>query len=187
MTVDFVVQKDDLLWIWKRQIEQSDEINKTVSRLQMWVVPSYIILSLLSVFMAVIVGRAGVSGSWFFGLMALIGAGAAYYYAIPLRKLTRKRALGLVIREFEKNQRQPPYRIELTLNDVEIVTRWELGESKTGWAAIDRVEKLPDYLLIWYNKQEPLVIPKRDFTSQTQFAEFSNSAQAYFKAATEKP
>ena len=55
----------------------------------------------------------------------------------------------------------------------------DVGESRTGWAGIEKVEENEEYVFLYTGSLQAHVIPKRAFLGGAEAAEFFKLAQAY--------
>lgn len=67
-------------------------------------------------------------------------------------------------RQFE-NQRLGASAIDLVADEAGVETRSTLSESRNTWAAIQKVDELPDHVILWPNDRVGLIVPRRGFSS----------------------
>ena len=86
------------------------------------------------------------------------------------RRLTRRFILRL-LRE-EKPDRGQLGRHRLVLSEEGLAESTAVGESRTSWAGVDRVEQNPDYIYIYTSVAGAHVIPKRAFSDGQEAERF---------------
>lgn len=77
------------------------------------------------------------------------------------RWLTRRAILQLL--EKEKPGKGQLGRHKVVLSEGGVVESTEVGEQRTSWAGVDRVEQNPEYIFIYTSPAAAHVIPKRSF------------------------
>jgi YcxB-like protein len=92
-----------------------------------------------------------------------------------LTRRMMRRALLQLLKE-EKPGRGQLGRHRLVLTDGGVVESTAVGESRTSWAGVDRIEQNPEYIFIYTSPAAAHVIPKqafRDMQEAESFYQFS--------------
>jgi hypothetical protein len=125
-------------------------------------------------------------------LLALLflGAGQPSFYLFPLLfsfaylllfpRLRRRRINSYVrrlVREGRNKGTLGPHRMAISREGL--VDATEVGEAKTLWAGIERVEESADYIFIYKSALSAYVVPKRAFRDAHQSGQFFAAARAY--------
>jgi hypothetical protein len=92
----------------------------------------------------------------------------AFVYWFLYRRLTRRAILELL--QYERPNKGQLGKHKLILNEEGVFESTMVGESRTLWAGVDRIEKNQDYLFIYTSPAGAHIIPKHAF-SNTQEAE----------------
>ena len=92
------------------------------------------------------------------------------------RRLLRRAILQLL--DQEQPERGQLGRHSLELSETGVRERTAVGESRTSWVGVDRVEEDPQYLYLYTSPVAAHVIPKRAFRDAAQAAEFSRRLHA---------
>jgi hypothetical protein len=64
------------------------------------------------------------------------------------------------------------------LEETGVAESTAVGEQRTSWAGIDRIEHDPDYIYIYTTPMAAVVIPKRAFSSPVEAEKFHDLATA---------
>ena len=83
----------------------------------------------------------------------------------------------------EKPDRGLLGRHRLVLSDEGLAESTTVGESRTSWAGVDRVEQNPDYIYIYTSLVGAHVIPKRAFSDGQEAERFYQFSLARKQAA----
>lgn len=92
------------------------------------------------------------------------------------------RAIRQLLRD-ERPDRGQLGRHRLVLGEDGLTETTAVGESRTRWAGVDRVEQSPNYIYIYTSPAAAHVIPKRAFPDLHQADEFYRLSQARRQAA----
>ena len=74
-------------------------------------------------------------------------------------------------------------RHRLVLGDEGLTESTAVGESRTRWAGVDRVEQTPDYIYIYTSPAAAHIVPKRAFPNPAQADAFYRLSQTRRQAA----
>ena len=104
----------------------------------------------------------------------------AFIYALLYPRLRRQR-IDRHVRQLvgEGRNRGTLGRHRLVIGETGLVDSTEVGESKTLWAGIERVEEHGDYIFIYKSALSAYIVPKRAFRDLHQSGQFFAAAQAY--------
>lgn len=91
------------------------------------------------------------------------------------RRLMRGAILRLVGQERPEGGQLGRHRVELS--DGGLLERTAVGESRTSWAGVDRVEEDPQYIYIYTSAAAAHVVPKRAFAAPSGAEAFSRYAR----------
>ena len=94
---------------------------------------------------------------------------------IFLKRQTRRAILKLVQEEKPDRGQLGSHKISLT--ETELVETTHVGQSRTQWAGIDRVEQNDDYIFIYTTPHAAYIVPKRSFDSKHQAESFYQLAR----------
>ena len=95
--------------------------------------------------------------SWIFlGVVFPIMAGL---YLLIVRWLVRRAIWAHVSREKPEKGQLGRHRVELT--DGELIESTAVGESRTSWAGVDRIEEDADYVYVYTGASTAHLVPKR--------------------------
>jgi hypothetical protein len=92
------------------------------------------------------------------------------------RRQTRRAILGLL--KAEKPGKGQLGSHKISLNDEGLVESTAVGESRTSWAGVDRVEQNREYIFIYTSPAGAHIIPKRAFSSLQEAECFYEIARA---------
>lgn len=90
------------------------------------------------------------------------------------------------IREFLKQERQDKGQLgkhRLVLDDAGLVETTAVGESRTSWPGVHRVEQNADYIFIYVAPASAHLIPRRSFKEPQEADSFFEYARAKMQAA----
>lgn len=107
------------------------------------------------------------------------------FFASALLRWQLRRAILERVEEEKPGQGQVG-RHKIRLTEAEIVEQTEVGESRTSWAGVDRIEQNDDYFFIYTSPHGAHVVPKRAFGSPDEAASFYQLAKINKEAATLK-
>jgi hypothetical protein len=102
----------------------------------------------------------------------------AVAYALIYRRLMRRAVLALIAEEKAEKGRLGRHKI--VLSDDGLIETTAVGESRTAWTGIDRIEQDADYIFIYTAPVQAHVIPKRAFagSKSDEFYEFARRRHA---------
>jgi ABC-type nickel/cobalt efflux system permease component RcnA len=178
MEVEYELTRDDLYAFQWRAGYTSSRARR--DRLKVY-------LSLLSALLVFFVFPGLIGGEGFsfsnvnlivFALSFTIMAVFAWWY---LRRALRRAIIGQL--NEEKPGRGQLGRHKIRLTETEIVETTDVGESRTNWVGVDRIEQNDDYIFVYTTPHSAHVIPKRAFDSAGQAASFYQLARVSKEAA----
>jgi hypothetical protein len=94
------------------------------------------------------------------------------------RRLMRRAILQLI--KDEKADRGQLGKHKVVVTEAGLVESTAVGESRTSWAGVDRVEQNPEYIFIYTSPAAAHVIPKRAFRDMAEaeaFYQFSKTSK----------
>lgn len=109
-----------------------------------------------------------------FDLVA-VGLPAAFLFQWCLERWVIRHAIRQLLKD-ERPDRGHLGRHRVTLGEDGVTESTSVGESRTAWAGVDRVEQSPDYIFIYTTPAAAHVIPKRAFKDPEE-------AEAFFRLA----
>ena len=98
-----------------------------------------------------------------------------------------RRLMGRAIRRLlkeEKPDRGQLGRHKVMLTEDGVVESTAVGESRTSWAGVDRIEQNPEYIFIYTSPAAAHVIPKRAFRDMQEAEGFYQIGKISKEAAT---
>jgi hypothetical protein len=119
-----------------------------------------------------------------------VGTGLLSFYLFPLifsliyvllfPRLRRRQINGYVRRLVSEGRNRGtlgPHRMAISREGL--VDATDVGEAKTLWAGIERVEESADYIFLYKSALSAYVVPKRAFRDAHQGGQFFAAARAY--------
>jgi hypothetical protein len=172
IAVDYELTPDDLNAFQLRAIQRSPSAKRTRRNTYIYLFAGVLLLAIVPA-----IGPGGfdisrVSFGFLVGFFALV-ASLTWFFE---KRLTR-RAISDLVKE-EKPDKGQLGRHTLRLDDAGMVESTAVGESRTSWAGVDRVEKDPDYIFIYTAPHAALVIPRHAFSSADESEKFFQFAAA---------
>jgi len=97
------------------------------------------------------------------------------------RRLVRRAILRLL--KEEKSGRGQLGKHRILVNEDGVIESTAVGESRTSWAGVDRIEQNPDYIFIYTSPSAAHLIPKREFRDLHETEAFYRLSRAMKGAA----
>lgn len=72
---------------------------------------------------------------------------------------------------------------EVIITPVEITGVGDLKSVTLRWKAVERIELDESYLFIYYSALEAILVPRRAFAAESEFAAFAEAARSYWREA----
>jgi YcxB-like protein len=116
-----------------------------------------------------------------FALLSITFVLMVFFASVFLKRQLRRAILQQV--DEEKPGRGQLGRHKISLTETQIVESTDVGESRTSWAGVDRVEQNGDYIFIYTTPHAAYVIPRRAFDSPGQADSFYRLASIKKEAA----
>ena len=144
----------------------------------------YLYLLLAVVLLAVVpaIGPGGFDFSQIsFGFIVI-----AFAVVASLTWFLEKRMTRRLIRDFLKEEKPDKGQLgkhRLVLDETGLLETTAVGESRTSWAGVHRVEQNPDYIFIYIAPAAAHVVPRRAFASTTAADTFYERVKASVEAA----
>jgi len=178
MEIEYDITAEDLYAFQLRAVQKSPIVKRTRRN-------TYIAL-LFAILVFAIVPAIGPRGfdpsrvsigffSYFFALVA------ALTWFVE-RRMTR-RGISDIIKE-EKQDKGRLGRHKIKLDDTGLVESTAVGEARTLWSGVDRVEHDPEYIYIYTAPGAAHVIPRRSFNSDNDAEQFLQLALSSAKAVS---
>lgn len=98
------------------------------------------------------------------------------------KRMTHRAILQLITEEKPEKGQLGHHTVKL--DDIGVTESTAVGEQRTSWRGIDRVEQGPEYIYLYTSASAALVIPRRAFANTTDADEFHNFASARRSAAS---
>jgi hypothetical protein len=172
MEVDYVLTAEDLYAFQLRAVQRSPITKRTRRNTY-----SYLFVALLLFAIVPAIGADGfVISRVSFGFLIIGYAVVASLTWFLEKRMTRRAILQLL--KAEKPDKGQLGRHTVKLDETGVVESTVVGEQRTSWAGIDRVEQDPDYIFIYTAPAAALVIPKRAFDSTLDAENFYHRAIA---------
>lgn len=100
-----------------------------------------------------------------------------------LDRLLVRRAILQMLKEHKPEKGQLG-KHRIVLNEDGVVESTAVGESRTSWAGVERIEQSPDYIFIYTSPVAAHIIPKRAFGDTQQAEALCELGLTYMTAAT---
>ena len=178
MEIEYELTPDDLYAFQLRAVQKSPMVKRTRRN-------TYIALLFAILVFAIVpaIGPWGFDPSrvslgffvYFFTLVAVL----TWFFE---KRITRRGILE-VIKE-EKAEKGRLGRHNLKLDETGLVESTAVGEARTLWSGVDRIEHDPDYIYIYTAPAAAHVIPRRSFNSDNEAEQFLQLALSSAKAVT---
>lgn len=177
MEVEYEITGDDLFAFQLRAIKKSPLVKRARRK-----AGSYWFLAVLIISLLPAIGADGfmISRTNFTFLAVVFPVGTLIYLLIE-RRNTRRAILELVKQEKPNKGQLGVHQLEI--NEVELVERTVVGESRTNWAGVNRVEQNDEYIFIYTSLVGAHVIPKRAFTDAQEAENFYQLARISYESA----
>src|SRR5215208_3546675 len=166
MEIEYDITAEDLYAFQLRAVQKSPIVKRTRRN-------TYIALLFAILVFAIVpaIGPGGfdpsrVSVGFFFYFFVLIAALTWFFE----KRLTRRGILE-VIKE-EKPDKGRLGRHKLKLDETGLVETTAVGEARTLWGGVDRIEHDPGYIYIYTAPGAAHVIPRRSFNSHNEAEQF---------------
>ena len=169
MEVEYEITYDDLYSFYWRAGNRSPILR----RQRRWV---YIYFFLSFLFFAFLPASAEVfalSRAGLLWLLVIFPAVAFIVWHLDRRK-TRRAIVELIVDDNPGRGQLGPHKI--SLNEKEVVENTAVGESRTLWAGVERVEQNQDHIFIYTTPTFAYIIPKRAFRSVQDAKSFYQTA-----------
>jgi hypothetical protein len=157
MEIEYQLTPDDLYAFQWRAV-----FNSSITQRAGRKVYAYWFLALLLIAVLPAIGPDGFvisRVSFTFLLVAFPAVALAQWYLT--RRLMRRAILQLL--KQEKPDKGHLGRHRIVLSDDGVVETTAVGESRTSWAGVDRIEQNPEYIFIYTSPPSAHVVPKRAF------------------------
>jgi len=118
----------------------------------------------------------------YFVVVPFLAVVLAYFFLE--RRMTRRLILQLVKKE--KPDRGQLGRHKVVLSEGGVVESTAVGESRTSWAGVDRIEQNPDYIFLYTSPAGAHIIPKRAFRDKQEIEGFYQLSRISKEAAAIK-
>ena len=172
MEVEYELTADDLYAFQWRATQRSASVRRMRRKVYIWLFVAVLLVSIVPA-----IGRDGFvisRVSWFFLFTFFpLVAGLSWVF--------ERRGTRSAIREFVEKEKPDKGQIgkhTLVLSDDGLTESTVVGEQRTSWVGIDRVEQDPDYIFIYTGPSAAHVVPKRAFAyaaDAERFQEFARS------------
>jgi hypothetical protein len=114
---------------------------------------------------------------WGFALGSVIGA---LIFPWSFRRSLRRNVGKMLSEGKNKNLLGPR---EIVLSPAELRSTGSMGAATTAWPAVERIVKGDDVLYLYTTSMSAVVVPRRAFASDAEFALFEETARKYLAEA----
>ena len=178
MEIEYETTKDDLFAFQWRAVQRSAQVKRSRRKAYtIW----FITLLLFSIIPSI--GPDGFNlmraNFAFLAISFTMAAFLTWYFD---RRSTR-RVINELIDE-EKPDKGLLGKHKIIMNEKEIVETSDVGESRTLWVGVDRVEQSDEHILIYTTPHAAHVIPKRAFANSKAAEHFWESANLFKQAGS---
>jgi hypothetical protein len=177
MEVEYDLTRDDLFAFQWRAAYDSPRGRRTRRKLY----AGWLVAVLLFVFVPAI-GPHGIEIARVSWLFLIIAFATIILFQIVMERWLMRRAIRGLVRD-EKPEKGQLGRHTVVLSETELVERTAVGEQRTSWAGVDRVEENPDYIFIYTTAAAAHLIPKRAFRDRQTAERFYQFSKARKEAA----
>ena len=168
MEVEYELTRDDLYaFQWRAVFESARGRRARRTAYLLW------LLAILLFAIVPAIGRDGISLSRVSLTFILVSLLFAFLFQSCLERWLVAHAIRQMLKD-ERPDRGQLGRHRLTLDEDGLAESTAVGESRTRWAGVHRVEQSPDYIYIYTSSAAAHVVPKRAFSSPEQ-------AEAFFR------
>jgi YcxB-like protein len=175
--IEYEVTRDDLFAFQLRAVNSSPQIKRSKRKVYaFW----FVALLLFSVLPSI--GQHGFDIMRAnFAFLAISFPTVAFLTWYFDRRQT-KRAINELIYK-EKPEKGLLGKHKIILNEKEVIESTQVGESRTLWIGVDRLEQTDEYFLIYNSPHSAYLIPKRAFANAQEANIFWESAKLYKQAS----
>ena len=177
MEVEYELTPDDLYAFQFRAVEKSPIVKRTRRNAYIALLLAVLILTVLPAIGSDGFDPSRLSLGFFFGFFGLVAALTWFFD----RRMTRRGILDFI--KQEKPEKGLIGRHKVKLEETGLVESTAVGEARTSWRGVDRIEDDPDYIYLYTTPSAALVIPRRSFNSVADADQFLQFAVAR-KSAT---
>jgi hypothetical protein len=171
MEVEYEITPDDLFAFQWRAAYRSPIVRRARRKVYIYVFLTLLLFSLLPAigYDGFVISRAN------FLLIAITFPVVALIFWLLDRRQTRRAILELLKEEKPGKGQLGAHKV--TLGEAGLVEGTAVGESRTSWAGVDRVEQNQDYIFIYTAPIAAHIIPRRAFSSLQE-------AESFYQLAT---
>jgi len=180
MTAEYDLTKDDL-----SAFSLYHHFHSTTARrqyLRSWFVPAVIWLLVCIVIWRLADRERGAPLRTFLDLLPLFSGVPIYliYFPWAYRRKVRKIIAGMA-GEGHNRGLLSHHRVEISPQGITDTS--ELRQSSTAWRAVERVARNGDYAFVYVSALSAIIVPRRAFTTPTEFEEFVKTSSSYHEKA----
>ena len=178
MDIEYEVTRDDLFAFQWRAVKRSAPVKRSKRK-------AYAIL-FIALLLVSILPSIGPDG---FDIMRANFAFLAISFSI-VAVLTWFFDRGLTIRAINEliDKEKPGKGLlgkhKIIMNEKEVIESTDVGQSRTSWIGVDRVEQSDEHIFIYTTPHAAHLIPKRSFASGSAAESFWEAAKLYKHAAS---
>ena len=177
MEVDYEITRDDLFaFQWRAVFTSPKAVRRTRWTYAFWLVPIVLFAAVPAI---------GPDG-FVLSRISLTFIAIAFAICVLSQRILERWLMRRVIRRQvadERPQRGQLGRHTLSLSEDGLIERTAVGESRTAWTGVDRVEQDRAYIFIYTSAAAAHVIPKRAFRSAEEAERFYQLSRASKEAA----
>lgn len=177
MEVEYEITPDDLYSFQWRAATRSRMAKRARRKAYLYLLVSFLVLALLPA-----IGPDGLdlSRTSFMWIVVAFPVVASIFWLLD-RRQTRRAILELL--QQEKPGRGQLGAHKISLNETGLLESTVVGESRTSWGGVHRIEEDQDYIYIYTGPIAAHIIPKRAFSSLQEAKSFYHLASASRQAA----
>ena len=175
MQVEYELSREDLFAFQWRAVQKSPQVKRAKRTYSVW----FVILLLFTLFLF--------NSSTPFHVINVAIPIISFAIAGCLVWLFEKRRIIRSINELVSEEKLDSGLLgkhKIILNDNDVVEMTEVGESKTSWRGVHRLEQSDEYIFVYTTAIGAHVIPKRAFANRNDADKFWEAANHYKQAAS---
>jgi hypothetical protein len=172
MQLEFDLTKEDVIAFNMYHYAHSPSVRRKKWINLVWVI---VVLVSVCVLAAIAVERSGGSADFLWTLLVSIPIYIACYPYL-LRRAQRKVVERLIA---EGQNRDQFGKKQVTITPIEITAAGELTSTTVRWKAVERIEVVEAYAYVYFSALQAVIVPRRAFSSDTEFSAWVETARKY--------
>lgn len=110
----------------------------------------------------------------------------AFFWLIFYTYLMRRVLVAVILKRYGQSQNRLTGKHFFSINSDIFQDSTEIGEFKTRWSAIKRIESTDQYLFIILQDSGPYIVPRKAFINDSSFKQFIDQATIYHQTTIVK-